>query len=251
MIDDSERKYDGYPNALVLLYIWLNKTFCLHFLLTLSILWSQVSLSKAKPQWSWPTSPHQSPTYLFSFPPNTPPSSSPRSRSWNLEECETDAQTGPGHSSRFQSGHGRILAAADTTAPHPSPVHPWPAAWWCHPCEIGAWSGLRSQSYARQSRSPSPTGGGTRSSWTLNAVTHTSRWQQKEHIDVRVCPPWPFWSRWWRRLSGVWPAAPWLRTGSASHWSDWTPACFQTGWSQTGCLHSWNQNKRLRGVRTQ
>lgn len=52
----------------------------------------------------------------------------------------------------------------------------------------------------------------------------------------------PFWSHWWTCLWGVWLVVPWLRTVWASHWSDWTPACSQMGWSQTGCRHSWKKS---------
>lgn len=66
-------------------------------------------------------------------------------------------------------------------------------------------------------------------------------WLEKNELwcmcGFAVCTV-PFWSHWWRCQWDVWLAMLWLRTRSASRWSDWTPACSQMGWSQTGCLRN-------------
>lgn len=90
---------------------------------------------------------HQSLECLFSAPPKRPPSSSPHSRSCNLEDKNTRLD----HSFT----HNRFSTKC-TTVSHPSPARPSPAAWWCHLCENWASSGRLSQSFALQSHNLSP-----------------------------------------------------------------------------------------------
>lgn len=53
---------------------------------------------------------------------------------------------------------------------------------------------------------------------------------------------WPSLVLWGSSRSCAWPVQPWLRTGSASHWSGWTPTCSSRELTQTGCPSSCTGN---------